>query len=141
MAPHDWRRLVVWVGPEPDLLGMDARRAIAYPLQLRGISPAEIEHRTELWAERLGLPSAVWGASPLALSREQQKQIAWVRALALEPPVLLGDRPRWSLSAEASERLAQAWTTLPQTIVVIHDDPTCWSGWQPWSTDAIADDF
>ncbi len=139
MAPHNWRRRVVWVGPEPELLGMDARQAIAYPLQLRGVAPAEIAHRTELWAERLGLPPAVWGVSPLALSREQQKQIAWVRALALEPPVLLGDRPCRHLSPPVRQRLAQIWATLPQTIVVVHDEP--WPGWQPLSTEAIADDF
>ncbi len=140
VAPHTWRRWVVWVGAEPELLGMDARQAIAYPLQLRGVAPAEIERRTERWAERLGLPAAVWGTSPLALSQEQQKQIAWVRALALEPPVLLGDRPCRYLSPPACQRLVQAWTALPQTIGVIHDDPAGWPGWQPLSTEAIADD-
>ncbi|NJK60569.1 MAG: hypothetical protein HC918_10430 [Oscillatoriales cyanobacterium SM2_1_8] len=141
MAPHLWRRWVVWVGAEPELLGMAARAAIAYPLQLRGIAAAEIERRTEFWAERLALPPTVWGVSPLALAREQQKQVALVRALAIEPPVLLCDRPGLYLSPALGDRFRQALVDLPESIVVVHDDPSRWPGWLPLTPAEAMDDF
>ncbi|MEB3273356.1 MAG: ATP-binding cassette domain-containing protein [Prochlorothrix sp.] len=101
----DWRRSIVYLAPQPHLLGLTVAENLAYPLQLcQCDKTTQIDRQDEVLA-LLHLPSAILGATAPLLSRQQQQRVALARALMLHPAVLVLDNPTQGWPLEEAERL------------------------------------
>jgi spermidine/putrescine ABC transporter ATP-binding subunit len=77
---------------------------IAFPLQMRKMSRAEIGRQTTEVLRLVGLPGYE-GRYPRQLSGGQQQRVAVARALVFNPRVLLMDEPLGALDKQLRERL------------------------------------
>jgi len=94
------------------------------PMQLLGMSKEEAERKAMALLERVGLPDRA-EAYPSQLSGGQKQRIAIVRALCMDPDVMLFDEPTSSLDPEmvgevldVMKQLAQDGMTM---VVVTHE--------------------
>jgi L-cystine transport system ATP-binding protein len=94
------------------------------PVQVQGVPRAEAEGRARALLDRVGLAEKA-DAYPRQLSGGQQQRVGIVRALALEPDLLLFDEPTSSLDPELvgevlgvmKELAEEGWTM----VVVTHE--------------------
>jgi len=94
------------------------------PMKLHGMSKEEAEKKARLLLERVGLPDRA-DAYPSQLSGGQKQRVAIVRALCMDPDVMLFDEPTSSLDPEmvgevldVMKQLAQDGMTM---VVVTHE--------------------
>jgi polar amino acid transport system ATP-binding protein len=94
------------------------------PVKVKGIPQAEAEKKAMELLERVGLADRA-GAYPIQLSGGQKQRVAIVRALAMEPDVMLFDEPTSALDPEmvgevldVMKKLAKAGMTM---VVVTHE--------------------
>ena len=115
------RQRVTLVLSEPRLLGMSAREAIAYPLQLRRLSPATIQQRVADWVDRLQIPSDWLDRSDVQLTLSQRQWVSLARGFACEPSVLLLDDPFNGLDGDRAQQLLDVLhdAALSQTTIVL----------------------
>ena len=91
------------------------------PMKLKGMSKAEAEEKAMKLLERVGLADRA-DAYPSQLSGGQKQRIAIVRALCMEPEVLLFDEPTSALDPEMVGEVLQVMKHLAKqkmTIVVV----------------------
>jgi len=69
------------------------------PMKVRGMDRAEAEKKARILLERVGLADRA-DAYPIQLSGGQKQRVAIVRALAMEPEVMLFDEPTSALDPE-----------------------------------------
>ena len=69
------------------------------PIQVKGMSKAEAEEKALALLDRVGLKDRA-NAYPIQLSGGQKQRVAIVRALAMEPQVMLFDEPTSALDPE-----------------------------------------
>lgn len=94
------------------------------PIKLRGMSKTEAEKRSMILLDRVGLDDRA-NAYPSQLSGGQKQRIAIVRALAMDPEVMLFDEPTSALDPEmvgevleVMKQLAKAGMTM---VCVTHE--------------------
>ena len=94
------------------------------PMKVKGVSKEEAEKKALELLERVGLADRA-GAYPIQLSGGQKQRVAIVRALAMEPEVMLFDEPTSALDPEmvgevldVMKELAKAGMTM---VVVTHE--------------------
>ena len=94
------------------------------PIKVKGLSSAQAEAKALELLERVGLRDRA-GAYPIQLSGGQKQRVAIVRALAMEPDVMLFDEPTSALDPEmvgevldVMKKLARQGMTM---VVVTHE--------------------
>ena len=94
------------------------------PMKVKGVSKEEAEKKALELLERVGLADRA-NAYPIQLSGGQKQRVAIVRALAMEPEVMLFDEPTSALDPEmvgevldVMRKLADEGTTM---VVVTHE--------------------
>lgn len=107
IPPVKLRQQLTLVFQEPKLLGMTGKQAIAYPLHLRKLNALEIDQRLGQWTERLQIPGDWLDKSEIQLSLAQKQWIAIVRALVIQPQILLLDEATTALETGQLDRLCQ----------------------------------
>lgn len=85
------RQQIVYISPEPKLLGMRGDEAIAYPLQLQKLPAEQIQQRVTYWQNQLHLQPEWLEAQEIQLGVAARQLIAIARGLAMHPTVLLLD--------------------------------------------------
>ena len=105
---------------------LTVRENLAFPLELNGISGARRERRTQELLDRIGL-SGIGKALPGELSGGETQRIAFARAIAHSPAILLADEPTASLDSATGRELIRLMHSLSSeqgcTLVVATHDP------------------
>ncbi len=99
---------------------------VAFPLQVKGVRPAEVERRVTTALRGVGLEHRA-GRFPLSLSGGEQQRAAVARALVGDPALLLADEPTGNLDADRTAevlQLLEAANARGTTVVVATHDRT-----------------
>lgn len=106
------------------LMQRSCLKNICFPMELAGVKKADAEKRARELLEVVGLPDKA-NAYPAQLSGGQKQRIAIVRALAMEPDVMLFDEPTSALDPEMVGEVLQVMKELANggmtMVVVTHE--------------------
>jgi ABC-type multidrug transport system ATPase subunit len=103
-----FRRLVPLVQQQPALLDGPVRESLERPFAYRSAAGRRFdERRAAELLDRLELPAGVLAEPARLLSVGQQQRVSLIRALLLEPAVLLLDEPTSALDGRAAGALEQ----------------------------------
>ena len=110
---------------ETDLLTVSEN--VMYPMELRGMKPAEAKERAAELVESVGLPADVLDRFPAMLSGGEQQRVAIARALGMETKVLLADEPTGNLDEDNSAKIFELLRSLAHdrgycVVIVTHDE-------------------
>jgi multiple sugar transport system ATP-binding protein len=96
---------------------------LGFPLNLRGVKGKSLSSTIERLVARLGIQRRLFGRRPRELSAGEKQKVAFGRALALPPRVLLLDEPFSNLDGpnrvRAREELAQRLHEEPVTTIYV----------------------
>ena len=106
------------------LMQRSCLKNICFPMELAGVKKADAEKRAKELLEMVGLPDKA-NAYPAQLSGGQKQRVAIVRALAMEPEVMLFDEPTSALDPEMVGEVLEVMQELAQSgmtmVVVTHE--------------------
>ena len=108
ISPITLRQRVMLVSQTPQLLGMNVREGLAYPLQLQSLDGAEIKQRIMTIADQFEIPTDWFDRNHLQLSVGQKQIVSIARGMITQPQVLLLDEPIASLDASTAARILTA---------------------------------
>ncbi|MCH5192124.1 MAG: ABC transporter ATP-binding protein [Oscillospiraceae bacterium] len=105
---------------------LTAAENVMYPMELRGVRPAEAKKKAAELLEKVGLSEAMMDRFPTMLSGGEQQRVAIARALGMDTRVLLADEPTGNLDDANGEQVMDILIRLAHetgrcVIVVTHD--------------------
>jgi osmoprotectant transport system ATP-binding protein len=105
---------------------LTAARNVTLPAEARRWPPARIRPRLAELAAMMGFDAATLGRHPAELSGGQRQRVSLMRALMLDPPVLLLDEPLGALDpivrADLQSQLREIFARLGKTVVMVTHD-------------------
>jgi osmoprotectant transport system ATP-binding protein len=105
---------------------LTARDNVALAADAPGWPRARVDARVAELAGMAGLDGATLGRYPRELSGGQRQRVGLMRALLLDPPILLLDEPLGALDpivrAELQDQLGQLFAALAKTVVLVTHD-------------------
>ena len=105
---------------------LTARRNVALPALAERWTASRIAERLEALAALLGLDRRLLDLYPMELSGGQRQRVGLMRALMLDPPVLLLDEPLGALDpiarAELQTELARVFREVRKTVILVTHD-------------------
>jgi osmoprotectant transport system ATP-binding protein len=130
MSPTDWRRARRDFGYAIQSGGlfphMTARDNVELPARHWGMARAARTARVDELAEVVHLPADALGRYPSELSGGQRQRVALMRALVMDPEILLLDEPLGALDpiirAELQEELRTVIGSLGKVVVLVTHD-------------------
>jgi tungstate transport system ATP-binding protein len=118
------RRQQAYVFQTPVLLRRSVERNLGYPLEMRGVSKAEIAEGVASWSDRIGLRDARQRPANQLSGGERQK-LALARALIIRPQLLFLDEPCTNLDGASTRDietlLLEAQQAGTKIIIATHD--------------------
>lgn len=113
----NWRVLVHYLAQKPTLFEGSVADNLARPFTTKVLSQKPLSPtRGQTLLAELGLPSHIWDQDARTLSGGEAARVAFVRALLIEPSVILFDEPTSALderSRQAFYTVLQAWLREP----------------------------
>lgn len=105
---------------------LTAAENVMYPMELRGVRPAEAKKQAAELLKKVGLSEAMMDRFPTMLSGGEQQRVAIARALGMNTRVLLADEPTGNLDDANGEQVMDILIRLAHetgrcVIVVTHD--------------------
>ncbi|MHB1653130.1 MAG: ABC transporter ATP-binding protein [Desulfitobacteriaceae bacterium] len=123
-----WRAAVHYLAQKPAIFDGSVAANLARPFALRlsAKKKFDVDQAKQLLADLL-LPSALWDQDARTLSGGEVARLAFVRALLLDPQVLLLDEPTAALdeaSRDAFYQVLQGWLNVPgrAALLISHID-------------------
>ena len=105
---------------------LTARRNVTLAAEARGWGQEKMGARVNELASLVGLDDTMLGLHPDELSGGQRQRVSLMRALMLDPPLLLLDEPLGSLDpvvrADLQQQLKEIFTPLGKTVVLVTHD-------------------
>jgi putative ABC transport system ATP-binding protein len=98
---------------------------IAFPMEWTRKPPEDIEKRVQLLLQTIGLENRS-NHFPAQLSGGEQQRVAFARALANDPPIILADEPTGNLDTKNAQKILQVLQLLKsegKTIIISSHDP------------------
>ena len=102
-----WRRRVTYVAQQPVLLAGTVRDNLKRVFAYRTATRSWPERVAEQWLARIGLDPAVLRQPAAGLSVGEQQRVALVRALLIDPAVILLDEPTTALDEHCRDAVEQ----------------------------------
>ncbi|MGH6689181.1 MAG: ATP-binding cassette domain-containing protein [Gammaproteobacteria bacterium] len=105
---------------------LTATRNVTLPAEARGWTPERIRPRLDDLAAMVGFDAPTLARLPAELSGGQRQRVSLMRALMLDPPVLLLDEPLGALDplvrADLQTQLREIFSRLGKTVVMVTHD-------------------
>ena len=105
---------------------LTARRNVTLAAEAQKWSAERVEPRVEELARLVGLDDAMLRRHPDELSGGQRQRVSLMRALLLDPPILLLDEPLGSLDpivrADLQQQLKEIFTPMGKTVILVTHD-------------------
>ncbi|HTT01511.1 MAG TPA: ATP-binding cassette domain-containing protein [Steroidobacteraceae bacterium] len=123
----EWRRRIGYVIQEGGLFPhLDVRSNVILAAQYLHWDPARIEQRYRELRELVKLPSSASSRLPDELSGGQRQRVSLMRALMLDPQILLLDEPLGALDPmirrDLQQDLVELFSRLGRTVVLVTHD-------------------